>query len=45
VSVKASPLLIAQPTAYVDKTPTIAYQRLYEDYVDDDLIDDESPDA
>ncbi|WP_244846810.1 hypothetical protein [Caballeronia sp. SL2Y3] len=41
-SVKASPLLIAQPTPYVDKTPTIAYERLYERYVDDHLIDDEA---
>jgi hypothetical protein len=28
--VKASPLLIAQPTTYIDKTPAIAYQRAYE---------------
>lgn len=45
VLVKASPLLIAQPAAYVDKTPIIAYQRLYERYVDDGLIDDDAPDA
>ncbi|MNY81462.1 hypothetical protein D3C86_2230450 [compost metagenome] len=30
VLVKASPLLIAQPTKYVDKTPAISYQKRYE---------------
>lgn len=40
VLVKASPLLIAQPTKYVDKTPSIGYQRKYERYVEGGLIDE-----
>ncbi|OFA06369.1 hypothetical protein DUGA2_09090 [Duganella sp. HH101] len=30
ILVKASPLLIAQPTTYIDKTPLIAYQKRHE---------------
>lgn len=44
VFVKASPLLIAQPTKYVDKTPPIGYQKKYERYVDDGLVDEEEED-
>lgn len=44
ILVKASPLLIAQPTRYVDKTPTIAYQKLYEKYLEEGLIDDDLDD-
>jgi len=44
VLVKASPLLIAQPTKYVDKTPPIAYQKRYERYVDDGLVDGDGGD-
>lgn len=39
--VTASPLLIAQPKKYVDKTPAIGYQRLYERYKEDGWIEDE----
>lgn len=41
VLVKASPLLIAQPTKYVDKTPAIGYQKKYEQYVEAALIDED----
>lgn len=41
VLVKASPLLIAQPTKYVDKTPMIGYQKKYERYVEAGLIDED----
>jgi hypothetical protein len=41
ILVKASPLLIAQPTKYVDKTPGIAYQRKYERCVEEELIDED----
>lgn len=41
VLVKASPLLIAQPTKYVDKTPAIGYQKKYERYVEAGLIDED----
>ncbi|HEY4080557.1 MAG TPA: HNH endonuclease signature motif containing protein [Burkholderiaceae bacterium] len=41
VLVKASPLLIAQPTKYVDKTPAIGYQKKYERYVDAGLINED----
>lgn len=41
VLVKASPLLIAQPTTYVDKTPAIGYQKKYERYIEDGLIDED----
>ena len=40
ISVKASPLLIAQPTVYVDKTPIISYLRRNGHYVDGEVIDD-----
>lgn len=40
--VKASPLLIAQPTKWVHKTPVIAYQRKYAEYIDDDSPDDDT---
>ena len=36
--VKASPLLIAQPTKYVDKTPMISHIKRYERYANDGLI-------
>lgn len=45
VLVKASPLLIAQPTKYVDKTPAIGYQRKYEQYVEAGLIDEDNFDC
>lgn len=38
--VKASPLLIAQPTKYVHKTPSIAYQRQYDRDVAAGLIEE-----
>lgn len=37
--IKATPLLIGQPTSYVHKTPPIAYKKKYEKYVDMGLID------
>lgn len=42
--VTASPLLIAQPTKWVHKTPTIAYQRRYAEYIDDDYANDDADD-
>ncbi|MBL4834218.1 MAG: HNH endonuclease [Pseudomonas sp.] len=41
--VRASPLLIAQPSKWVDKTPAIAYERRYAEYIDDDSEDDAQP--
>lgn len=41
VLVKASPLLIAQPTKYVDKTPAISYQKRYERYIADGLVEED----
>lgn len=41
VLVKASPLLIAQPAKYVDKTPAINHQKKYDRYVEDGLIDED----
>lgn len=41
VVVTASPLLIAQPTKYVNKTPYIAYLKEHERYVEQGLIEDE----
>ena len=35
--IKASPLLIAQPTKWVDKTPRIAYERQYAEFINDDF--------
>ena len=43
--VKASPLLIAQPSKWVHKTPAIAYERRYAEYVDDDFVGDDADDA
>lgn len=40
VLVKASPLLVAQPSRYVDKTPAIRYMKMYEQDVEDELVDD-----
>lgn len=40
VQVTASPLLIAQPTKYVDKTPAIGYQKRYESYFEDEVIEE-----
>lgn len=45
VVVKASPLLIAQPTKYANKTPVIAYQKQYERYVRNGLVEEEHDDA
>jgi HNH endonuclease len=39
--VKASPLLIAQPKVYIDKTPEIALKREYERYKEEGWIEDE----
>lgn len=38
--VRASPLLIAQPTKWVHKTPGIACERQYAEYINDDSADD-----
>ena len=43
--VRASPLLIAQPSRWVHKTPAIAYERRYAEYIDDDSADDDAVDA
>ncbi|WCD83023.1 HNH endonuclease signature motif containing protein [Pseudomonas sp. TUM22785] len=43
--VRASPLLIAQPNKWVNKTPAIAYERQYAEYIDDDSSDDGADDA
>jgi hypothetical protein len=43
--VRASPLLIAQPSKWVHKTPAIAYERRYAEYIDDDSADDDADDA
>lgn len=43
--VRASPLLIAQPNKWVHKTPAIAYERQYAEYIDDDFADDDAVDA
>lgn len=43
--VRASPLLIAQPNKWVHKTPAIAYERQYAEYIDDDFLDDDADDA
>lgn len=42
VLVKGSPLLIAQPTKWVHKTPGIHYERRYAEYIGDDLDDIEN---
>ena len=39
IEISASPLLIAQPTKYVNKMPGIAYQKQYKSYVEQGLID------
>lgn len=36
---RASPLLIAQPSKWVHKTPAIAYERKYAEYISDDSAD------
>ena len=38
ISVKASPLLIAQPKASIHRTPSVFYTRQYERYKNEDLI-------
>lgn len=43
--VRASPLLIAQPTKWVHKTPSIAYERQYAEYIIGDSADDDADDA
>lgn len=43
--VRASPLLIAQPSTWVHKTPAIAYKRRHAEYMDDDSEDDYVDDA
>ncbi|CUI28221.1 MULTISPECIES: HNH endonuclease signature motif containing protein [Pseudomonadota] len=45
ILVKASPLLIAQPTKYVNKIPAIGYQRKYEQYVEAELADEDDFDS
>lgn len=42
--VRASPLLIAQPSKWVHKTPAIAYERRYAEYINDDFADDDLDD-
>lgn len=45
ILVRASPLLIAQPNKWVNKTPAIAYERRYAEYIDDDSSGDGADDA
>ena len=43
--VRASPLLIAQPSKWVHKAPAIAYERRYAENIDDDSVDDDAVEA
>lgn len=44
ILVKASPLLIAQPTRYIDKTPLIAHQKMHERDIAGEFDDEDEGD-